>query len=155
MCGSVKCALLPCVQSAHLTEWLLYKLRQFSGALGVQYLDMPNFRGRNERRNEEDNRKPKLETNFDFSPTEEVGVHGTTKEAETRHGGSHRNGEAKPKPTKIGGGKAGKTKTQTWFDVVKSLKIEDELETTNSGKSWNESEAPDSERCLIQRSRIN
>ena len=63
----------------------LDKLRQFSGALGVQYLDMPNLRGRNEK----DDRDAESDTDFDFSPTEEVGVHGTTEEAETRHKGIH------------------------------------------------------------------
>ena len=37
-----------------------------------------------------------------------------------------------------------KAKTRTWFDVVKGLKTEDELETTNSDKSRNESEEADS-----------
>ena len=37
-----------------------------------------------------------------------------------------------------------KDKTRMWSDVVKGLKIEDELETTNSDKSGNESEAVDS-----------
>ena len=36
-----------------------------------------------------------------------------------------------------------KAKTQTWSDVVKGLKTEDELETTNSDKTWNESEEAD------------
>ena len=35
-----------------------------------------------------------------------------------------------------------------WSDVVKGLKIEDELETTNSDKSWNKSESPDLEEVL-------
>ena len=37
-----------------------------------------------------------------------------------------------------------KAKTWTWFDVVKGLKIEDELEIANSEKSGNESEVADS-----------
>ena len=47
-----------------------------------------------------------------------------------------------------GGGEAKKgekAQTKTWSHVVKVLKIEDELETTNSDKSGNESETPDSE----------
>ena len=108
----------------------LDKLRQFSNALGVQYLDMLTLRVRNE----QDDRKAESETNFDFGPTEEVRVHRTTKEAETGCKGSHRNGEPKPKPTEKGGGKAGKAKTKTWANVVKGLK-EDESETTDSDKS--------------------
>ena len=30
-----------------------------------------------------------------------------------------------------------------WFDVAKGRRIEDELEITNSAKSWNESETTD------------
>ena len=37
-----------------------------------------------------------------------------------------------------------KARTRTWYDMVKGLKDEDELETTNSDKSGNESEATDS-----------
>ena len=44
-----------------------------------------------------------------------------------------------------------KTKTRTWSDVVKGLKIEDKLETY---KSRNESDATDSANSLIWRSRI-
>ena len=41
-----------------------------------------------------------------------------------------------------------KVKTRKWFDVVKGLKIEDELETANSNKSWNKSKAHDSEEVF-------
>ena len=37
-----------------------------------------------------------------------------------------------------------KAKSWTWSDVVKGLKIEDELETTNSNKSRNEPETAES-----------
>ena len=37
-----------------------------------------------------------------------------------------------------------KAKSWTWSDVVKGLKIEDELETTNSNKSWNVSDSANS-----------
>ena len=36
-----------------------------------------------------------------------------------------------------------KAKTRTWSDVVKGMNIEDELETTNSDNSMNESGATD------------
>ena len=61
------------------------KLCKFSYALGVQYLDMPNMRGRNEKRNartnerdgqiekqncvEKDNRKAESDTCFNISTT--------------------------------------------------------------------------------------
>ena len=54
--------------------------------------------------------------------------------------------EPEPEPTEQGGDKAKKGReamTKTWSDVVKGLKIEDELETTNSDKSGDESETTD------------
>ena len=44
--------------------------------------------------------------------------------------------------------KGKKAKTKTWSDVAKGLKIENELETANSDKSGNESEAADSVRMF-------
>ena len=85
-----------------------------------------------------------LETNFDFGPTKEVGVHRSAEEAETGHRRTHRNGKPKTEPTKKGGVKTGKTETWMWSDVVKGLKIGDELETTNLHKSGNESKTTDS-----------
>ena len=110
----------------------------------MQYLDMSKLRGRKER-NDRDGRTGKADIDFDFGPTEEVGVQGSAEEAETGRRGSHRNGKPKPEPTKKGGGKAGKTETRTWADVMKGLEVENELETANSDKSSNESEAADSE----------
>ena len=122
----------------------LHKLRKFSGTLGVQYLDMMNLRGRNEK----DDTEVESETDFDFGPTKEVGLHRTTEEAETGCRGSHRNRVNESEPTKQGGGgakKGRKTKTRTWANFMKGLRIEDRLETTNSNKTWNESKAADSE----------
>ena len=129
----------------------LDKLRQFSGALGVQYLDMPNLRGRNESRNEKYDRKAESKTDFDFGSTEEVGVRRSTEEAETGCKGSHRNGKPKPEPTEKMGCKAKKAKKTNrwaWYDVVQGLKTEEEFVTTNSEKSLNESESPISEDML-------
>ena len=39
-----------------------------------------------------------------------------------------------------------KAKTRTWFDVVKGLNPEDELENTNSDKSQNKPEVTDSDQ---------
>ena len=47
-----------------------------------------------------------------------------------------------------------KAKSWTWSDVVKGLKIEDELEITNSDKSWNGSEKPIRPNNPIRKSRI-
>ena len=133
----------------------LDKLQQFSGLLGMQHLDMPNLRGRGEARNEERNddiRKAKMNDGFDFEPTLEVKMFEPDEEVEdgwtckdrtdkwrlVKRWGSDHKGKPKPKPTEKGGGKTRKTKTQTWSDVVKGLKVEDELETANSDKSWNE-----------------
>ena len=44
--------------------------------------------------------------------------------------------------------KGEKAKTKTWSDVVKGLKTEDELETTNSDESENELERADSVRLF-------
>ena len=57
-------------------------------------------------------------------------------------------------PSKEGGGRAKKgrvdqkkkAKTQTQSVVVKGLKPEDELENTDSDKSWNESETTNSDK---------
>ena len=74
----------------------------------------------------------------------------TTRDLSNAGGGDHK-GKPEPKLVKKRGGKAKKaekTKTQTWSEVVTGLKIEDELETTNSDKSKNESEAPDLEEVF-------
>ena len=111
----------------------LDKLRKFLGALGLQHLDVPNLRGR--RREEEV--QAESDEEFDFVTAEEV---------EDGYGGSDRRKEPGPEPTKKGGDKAKKGKkarTKTWLDVVKGLKTEDELETTNSNKNGNGSETTD------------
>ena len=109
----------------------------------MQYLDMSKLRGRKER-NDRDGRTGKADIDFDFGPTEEVGVHRSAEEIETGCRGSQWNGKPKPEPTKKGGGKAGKTETQTWVDVIKGLGIEDELKTIDSVESRNESDVPNS-----------
>ena len=48
----------------------LDKLRHFSSELGLQHLDMSNFRGRSNKRDED--RKPKYDEEFDFGTTEEA-----------------------------------------------------------------------------------
>ena len=74
---------------------------------------MPNLRGRNEK----DDRKAEAY----FSPSEEVRVHGSAKEAETGSRGSHRNRKPMPEQTEKGGDKARKTETQMWAFVVEVL----------------------------------
>ena len=101
---------------------------------------MLNLRGRNEKGDQ----KAELETDFDFSLTKEVRVHGSAEKAETGRRGSHRNGKPKPEPTKNGEGRAGKTETGTWADVVKGLGIKDKSEGVDSIESRNESDVPDS-----------
>ena len=62
-----------------------------------------------------------------------------TEEADRENRGHNR--REKLKTTEQGGDKA---KTKTWFDVVKGLQIDDELETINSDVSGNESVVTDS-----------
>ena len=47
-----------------------------------------------------------------------------------------------------------KVKTRTWSDVVKGLKIKDELETTNLDKSGTNRRQPIQLNNLIQKSQI-
>ena len=70
-------------------------------------------------------------------------------EVKDGHGGSNR--RKKPEPADQGGDETKKdknAKTKTWSVVVKGLKIEDELETTNSDRNENESEIADSVRMF-------
>ena len=102
----------------------LDKLRQFSGALGLRHLDVPNLRGRTDRKNHERGQERSGSAN-DVESNDEFDF-GSTEEAE----GSNR--IKKLKPSDQGGDEAKKgKKAKTWSDVVKGLKIEDELETAS------------------------
>ena len=69
----------------------------------------------------------------------------TAEEAEKENRGRNRKEEPKTAEQRGNTTKKGvKAKTKTWFDVVKGLKIEDELETTNSDVSGIGSEVTDS-----------
>ena len=95
---------------------------------------MPNLRGRNSERSA----KAESDEEFNF---------GTAEEAEDGYEGSNQRNVPKSKSTKQGGGKAKKgrkARTWTYSKVVKSIKIEDKLETANSGKRENELEATNS-----------
>ena len=60
----------------------LDKLRQFSGMLGIQRLNMPNLRQRSEAEKERDEvRKAESDEEFDFGMTKEVGTFGLAREA--------------------------------------------------------------------------
>ena len=58
----------------------LDKLRQFSGALGLQHLEVPNLRGRKEQEGSRSDSKPESDVEIDF---------GSAKAAEHGHGGSN------------------------------------------------------------------
>ena len=114
---------------------------------------MPNLKGR--KKGSGSDREAESDEEFDF---------GTIEEVEDGYGGSNRKREPKLESTeprgsraakggngsKVGKSKADqmKAKTKTWSVVVKGLKIEDELETTNLDKSGNESEIDDSVRMF-------
>ena len=110
----------------------LDKLWQFSGALGLPHLDVPNLVGREflreapkdhgrEKERIEKDRDAESDDEFNFGSVEEA-EGGSAEESESRHKGSSRMKE--PKPTKHGGD-----------DTIKGEKTEDELETTNSNES--------------------
>ena len=99
------------------------KLQHFSEMLGLHHLDLPHLRGRIGGATE----KKGVELNEEFSTSDRVRASG-------------KGGKIKKDITD---GKI-KAKIRTWSDMVKVLKIEDELETTNSNKSGDESEAADS-----------
>ena len=68
-------------------------------------------------------------------------------EAKAKYKGCNQREDTKTKTTKQGEGKSKKgrkVRTQTWSDVVKGLKKEDELETSNLGTSGNGSETTNS-----------
>ena len=103
---------------------------------------MPNLRGRKEQEKERSGSDPEAESDeeFDF---------GSTEEAEDEHGGNNQRNESEPAEQGGDEAKKGKkAKNKTWSDVVKGLKIEDKLETTNSYKSGNESETAGSVRMF-------
>ena len=87
---------------------------------------MPNLRGRTNRKDHkrehegsESARDAESDDEFNFGSSEEA--EGSSQKKE-------------PKSAKYGGDEANKgekAKTETWSDVVKGLKTEDELETTN------------------------
>ena len=127
----------------------LDKLRQFSGALGLCHLDVPNLRGRDVRDVQNDHtrgrdvpkrrevlkdRNTESDDEFDFKLAEE-GEGGSAEESESGRKGSSRKKE--PKPTKHGGDEA-----------IKGEKTEDELETTNSDESEDRSEEAESVRMF-------
>ena len=109
----------------------------------MQHLDVPNMKGRKERRGSD--REAESDEEFDFRRAEE---------AEDGYGGRNRKRELKPELTEPRGGRAveggsggrvekgradqEKAKTKTWSDVVKGLKIK-ELDTPNADKCRNES----------------
>ena len=122
----------------------LDKLRQFSGALGLRHLDVSNLeRGRKTTKGSRSDRAAESDDDFDFGSTEEA-EGGSAEEAESGHGGSNR--RENPKSAEQGGDEAKKdeeAKTKSWSDVVKGLKTEDELETTNSDEGRNDSRTAD------------
>ena len=98
---------------------------------------MPNLRGRKEEQEEGRERSGidrdvELDEKLDFRSAEEA--------KEENRGRNHK------KETKIVGQggdtakKGGKAEIKTWYDVIKGLETEDELETTNSGRERSESE---------------
>ena len=132
----------------------LDKLRQFSGALGLRHLDVPNLRGRkfsqeHKREQERSGRDRDAESDDEFDIRSTGGAEGrSAEESESGREGSSQKKE--PETAKHGGDKANmglktkdevekwgqdEAKIETWFDVVKGLKTIDELETSNSDKS--------------------
>ena len=102
----------------------LDKLQQFSGALGLRHLDVPNLRGREEQESSAIDREAESGEEFDFRWVEE---------AESGHGANNRREEPNSVEQGEDGAKKGeKYKTKTWSDVVKGLKTKDKLESTNS-----------------------
>ena len=75
----------------------LDKLQQFSNALGLQHLDMPNLRGRNRERSER-NRKAESDEEFDFGLDEEAkdGYKGIN-QSTSRSWSQANKGEVKPR----------------------------------------------------------
>ena len=105
----------------------------------MRHLDTPNLKGRQQERERErsgSDRDAETAEEFDFRPAEE---------AEEENRGRNRKEEPKTAEQRGNTTKKGvKAKTKTWCDVVKGLKIEDELETTNSDVSGIGSEVTDS-----------
>ena len=123
----------------------LDKLRQFSGALGLRHLDVPNLRGRrvpNDQAREQErsggdrggDRDTESDVEFDFGSAEEA-ERGPAEKSESGQKGSSRRRE--PKPT-----------VQGEDDAIEGEKTEDELETANSNKSENQSEQAKSVRMF-------
>ena len=109
----------------------LDKLQQFSGALGLRHLDVPKLRGRNDHEREqersESDREANLDEEFIFGLNEEA-EGGSTEEAESGHGGNNRRKELSSAEQ---GGDEAKKGEKAKNNVVKGLKTEEELETTN------------------------
>ena len=109
------------------------KLQCFSDMLGLQHLDVPHLRGRT---------GPGITTkkeNEIGGAVEKKGV-----ESSEEVGTSDTVGTTSGNSGRVKKDRANwkmEAKTRTCFDVVKGLKIEDELETANSDKRGNESEA--------------
>ena len=109
--------------------------------LGFPQFDVPTLRERKEQervpaRSGRD-RESKSDEEFDFGSVEEV-EGGSVKEAKNSYRGINQSEELES--AEEGGDetkKGEKFKTKTWSDVVKGLKTEDELETTNSDESGN------------------
>ena len=90
----------------------------------MEHLDIANLSGGKERSGRD--WKVESEEEFDLRSAEE---------AKDKYGRSNQRNEPKPKTAEQGGDRFREAKTKTWSDMVKGLKIDDELETTNSDKS--------------------
>ena len=125
----------------------LDKLRQFSGALGLRHLDVPNLRGREvevpkdqageqERsgRDCDTESDDEFDLEFDLGSAEEV-ERGPAGKSGCGRKGSSRRRELKPT-------------THGEDDAIEGEKTEDELETANSDKSENRSEEAESVRMF-------
>ena len=119
----------------------LDKLRQFSGALGLRHLDVPNLRGRtvpNDQAREQErsgtDRDTESDEEFDFGLAEEAKGGSAEKSGSGQKGSSRRR---EPKATMHWG-----------KDAIEGEKTEDELETANSNKSENRSEEAESVRMF-------
>ena len=123
--------------------------------LGLQHLNMLHLRGRtgtNTRRTRTETETGKARNGIGRvvgeMETNEVGGDKKKKEADsTEEVGTSDKVRTSGGGVRLMKDKANrkmKSKTRTWSDVVKGLKVEDELETANSDKCWNKSEATDS-----------
>ena len=111
----------------------LDKLRQFSGARGVQHLDMPNLMGRN-RKSSGTDPKAESEEEFDFV---------TAEEDKAGYEGRYQTKEPKPKPNK-GELNPRRVERSGPGHGLRWLKEEDKSKKTNSDKSGNGLETTDS-----------